>query len=484
MTSRGLKIEAPDTPLRPRPERGTADGDGVRPGCGAGRAEGAEAEVEVAMVMLAKEAQQAPAARPFSSLGWKYSYTAFNGSYSPLTVVSEGLEQRYQAQGREASANAGAPMFYRSRRYSPRIGRFIGRSPWGYIHKEINLYDFVSNRPTRFVEPFSTEREQPVSRVDRLLLEREEQSLRDVAEYARPEARASMERRVIEGYRSGKNFEPSEEWKKDQPRRTAMTRDTLPDLPVFHYCCRNFEAFWETMVDFRTNRKYASPEACAKSLAFDEESPVTSFVYQDVFDEVEQGGITPLTRYLESATGPMLASGVAPPVGAAYELGGGHGEGAALIIAKEGLGEVASAAGRDAAGAGAQARDSARRWLNARGTTRDLAELHYGRDMARQASKAARARTLQAAAGAGRRAAAAAELGLVVYQGLRRAGGMVLYMVAMNECISQECAVNREYKATSLGNGKFCCPEGGTLTEDLKQECTRHLGEAKPAAKP
>jgi|GEM_PF-3388924 len=122
------------------------------------------------MVMIARQAEPAapaahpdaldhildrtiPAARPFSSLGWKYSYTAFNGSYSPLTVVSKGLEQRYQAQGREASANAGAPMFFRNRQYSTELGRFSRRDPELDDGNQFNSYAGMRGNSVGYVDP-------------------------------------------------------------------------------------------------------------------------------------------------------------------------------------------------------------------------------------------------------------------------------------------------------------------------------------------
>jgi RHS repeat-associated protein len=79
--------------------------------------------------------QRQPAASAFVYL---YRNTAFGFPYSPATQISEGLTQRYTFQGREASAHAGAPMYYRNRMYAAGLGRFGRRDP---VQDESNLYN-------------------------------------------------------------------------------------------------------------------------------------------------------------------------------------------------------------------------------------------------------------------------------------------------------------------------------------------------------
>jgi RHS repeat-associated protein len=45
-----------------------------------------------------------------------------------------------------------------NRYFSSDLGRFLERNPWGYNHSFPHLYDYVSNRPSVFIEPYSFER--------------------------------------------------------------------------------------------------------------------------------------------------------------------------------------------------------------------------------------------------------------------------------------------------------------------------------------
>ena len=57
-------------------------------------------------------------------------------------------------QGRALDAES-ALYYFRTRYYSPALGRFTNRNPWGYIQGRQNLYDFEKESPTRYVEPLS-----------------------------------------------------------------------------------------------------------------------------------------------------------------------------------------------------------------------------------------------------------------------------------------------------------------------------------------
>ena len=45
--------------------------------------------------------------------------------------------------------------YFRTRCYSPALGRFTNRNPWGYIQGRLSLYDFEKGSPVRHVEPLS-----------------------------------------------------------------------------------------------------------------------------------------------------------------------------------------------------------------------------------------------------------------------------------------------------------------------------------------
>jgi RHS repeat-associated protein len=96
----------------------------------------------------------------------KYLYDAFGNQtiLDPNNNVlnASAVGNRIGFQGREHDGLAGGSQlgglqFFRTRFYEPMAGRFLNRNPWGMIHKTPNLYDFVSNNPLRFREPFSEE---------------------------------------------------------------------------------------------------------------------------------------------------------------------------------------------------------------------------------------------------------------------------------------------------------------------------------------
>ena len=83
----------------------------------------------------------------------KYSFTAFGEPYAPGTSVTAGLEQRYTFQGREASGNAGAPMYYRNRMYSANLGRFGRRDPVLGGDYLFNSYGFPGENAVMGLDP-------------------------------------------------------------------------------------------------------------------------------------------------------------------------------------------------------------------------------------------------------------------------------------------------------------------------------------------
>jgi len=79
-----------------------------------------------------------------------YSYDVFG---EPNRTSSIG--NRYMFTGREFESEMGL-YYYRARYYYPFIGRFLQRDPIGY-RGGLNLYSYVNNRPTLFVDPSGEE---------------------------------------------------------------------------------------------------------------------------------------------------------------------------------------------------------------------------------------------------------------------------------------------------------------------------------------
>jgi RHS repeat-associated protein len=108
-----------------------------------------------ALLALLSAPVASPAGHKEYSVGvYCYRYTAFGFPYSPATQISEGLTQRYTFQGREASANAGAPMYYRYRMYSAGLGRFGRRDPMLGGDPLYNAYGFPTENAPRHLDPY------------------------------------------------------------------------------------------------------------------------------------------------------------------------------------------------------------------------------------------------------------------------------------------------------------------------------------------
>ena len=58
----------------------------------------------------------------------------------------------YTFTGREYDPESGL-YFYRARYYDPRAGRFLTKDPIGFLGGDVNLYRYVWNSPTNWVDP-------------------------------------------------------------------------------------------------------------------------------------------------------------------------------------------------------------------------------------------------------------------------------------------------------------------------------------------
>ncbi len=85
----------------------------------------------------------------------QYTYEPFGNT----TASSSPSTNPYQFTGRENDATG--LYFYRARYYSPVFGRFLSQDPIGCPRKT-NLYAYVGDAPTRFVDPFVLSRKDPM----------------------------------------------------------------------------------------------------------------------------------------------------------------------------------------------------------------------------------------------------------------------------------------------------------------------------------
>jgi len=72
--------------------------------------------------------------------------------YDSFGNQATNLSTRYQFTGREYDSFSGFH-YYRARWYDGNLGRFVSEDPIGFDGGDINLYGYVTNRPTMFRDP-------------------------------------------------------------------------------------------------------------------------------------------------------------------------------------------------------------------------------------------------------------------------------------------------------------------------------------------
>jgi len=77
----------------------------------------------------------------------QYSYDAFGN-----VVATGSVAQPFMFTGREYDSETGM-YFYRARYYDPAVGRFVTKDPIGFGGGDYNLYGYVGNNPSRFMDP-------------------------------------------------------------------------------------------------------------------------------------------------------------------------------------------------------------------------------------------------------------------------------------------------------------------------------------------
>jgi RHS repeat-associated protein len=85
----------------------------------------------------------------------KYSYSVFGQTTikdgSDNVLIQSAIGNRYGFTGREYDSESGL-YFYRSRYYSPELGRFLQTDPIGYFDSN-NLYQYCGNNSINFTDP-------------------------------------------------------------------------------------------------------------------------------------------------------------------------------------------------------------------------------------------------------------------------------------------------------------------------------------------
>jgi RHS repeat-associated protein len=73
-------------------------------------------------------------------------------SYGKLTASTGTITNPFQYTGRESDPETGV-YYYRFRYYDQNSGRFLSEDPVEFKGKDINLYRYVRNHPTDFIDP-------------------------------------------------------------------------------------------------------------------------------------------------------------------------------------------------------------------------------------------------------------------------------------------------------------------------------------------
>ena len=85
-----------------------------------------------------------------------YAYDA----YGNLVDQTGTVDQPYTYTGGELDSETGL-YYYRARAYDPIIARFFQVDPLGFDSGDVNLYTYVKNNPSNFIDPFGELKRSP-----------------------------------------------------------------------------------------------------------------------------------------------------------------------------------------------------------------------------------------------------------------------------------------------------------------------------------
>ena len=84
--------------------------------------------------------------------GQTVAHIDYDSFGSTVGTLDTNLVDRFLFTGRELDVETGL-YYYRARYYDPASGRFISQDPIGFTAGDANLYTYVGNGPTNFVDP-------------------------------------------------------------------------------------------------------------------------------------------------------------------------------------------------------------------------------------------------------------------------------------------------------------------------------------------
>jgi RHS repeat-associated protein len=89
-------------------------------------------------------------------------------SFGRIVGQTSSIDLRFAYTGREWDAETGQ-YYYRARYYDPTVGRFINEDPLGFGAGDTNIYRYVGNSPTNYIDPSGEESTDPLDRLDQFV---------------------------------------------------------------------------------------------------------------------------------------------------------------------------------------------------------------------------------------------------------------------------------------------------------------------------